>query len=92
MTACSKCNKSITFHASKKSKTGKFIPLDESTMKPHECMERYVVECNRCGKGITFEQSFRNEKTGKCIPLNAFDGEPHNCNKLRTGLDEFFRN
>ena len=53
-------------------------------------MERYVVGCNRCGKEITFEQSFRNKKTGKCIPLNAFDGEPHNCNKLRTGLDEFY--
>jgi hypothetical protein len=40
MTACSKCRKSITFHASKKSRTGKFIPLDVMTMKPHECMER----------------------------------------------------
>ena len=90
MTACSKCLKSITFHDSQKSRTGKFIPLDIETMKPHECSKRYIVECSHCGKQITFENDFINKKTGKRIPLTAFDGEPHNCRKKFTGLDEFF--
>ena len=91
MTVCSKCHKSITFHVSKKSRTGKFIPLDVMTMKPHECNERYIVECNRCKDKITFENDFINKNTGKRIPLNAFDGEPHNCRAAKaTGLDEFF--
>ena len=90
MTACSKCHKSITFHASKKTRTGKFIPLDVETMKPHECMERYIVECRRCKTKITFENDFRNQNQ-KCIPIDAYNGLPHNCRAAKaTGLDEFF--
>ena len=91
MTACSKCRKSITFHASKRSRAGKYIPLDVATMKPHECIERYVVECRDCKSKITFENDFKNDN-GKSIPINAFDGLPHNCKKMKSGLDEFFWN
>ena len=90
MTACSKCLKSITFHDSQKSRTGKFIPLDIETMKPHECSKRYIVECCHCGKQITFENDFKNDSTGKFIPINAFDGIPHHCRGTMKGLDEFF--
>ena len=62
-------------------------------MKPHECNERYIVECNRCKDKITFENDFINKNTGKRIPLNVFDGQPHNCRAAKaTGLDEFFWN
>ena len=71
-------------------RTGKFIPLDKDTMKPHECNERTIVHCKRCNTKITFENGFRNQN-GKCIPIDAYNGLPHNCRAAKaTGLDEFF--
>ena len=90
MTACSKCHKSIVFHINQMTRTGKFIPLDPITMKPHECNERTIVHCKRCNTKITFENGFRNQN-GKCIPIDAYNGLPHNCRAAKaTGLDEFF--
>ena len=89
MTACSKCRKSIAFDGKVKSSSGKYIPLDVATMKPHECNERFIAECKRCKTKITFENDFKNDN-GKAIPINAFDGIPHDCSRTKTGLDEFF--
>lgn len=87
---CNKCEKAIIFSRTVMSRTGKFIPLDVETGEPHMCKERFIVECRKCGKEITFENNFRNPKNGKCIPLNAYDGETHKCkSSSRTGLDEF---
>ena len=88
MTACSKCRKSIAFDGKVKSSSGKYIPLDVATMKPHDCKKRYIVDCKNCNSSITFENDFKNDKTGKFIPINSFNGQPHDCR--RSGLDEFF--
>jgi hypothetical protein len=82
---CKWCDAEITFddeHLSEK--TGKKIPLDPETDKPHDCpiwelKHRKYFDCRRgCGSQIYFDKKQRSE-SGKWIPIDKNTAQPHEC-------------
>jgi hypothetical protein len=83
MIACQKCNDPIIFSDSWVSeKSGKRIPLDESTHQPHQCPNstfvNQVLQCKYCQSKISFSDQVISPR-GKKIPLNAGTLQKHEC-------------
>jgi hypothetical protein len=83
MIACQKCNDPIVFSDPWVSeRSGKKIPLDESTHEPHKCPNstfvNQVLECKYCYHKISFSDQVISPR-GKKIPLNAGTLQKHEC-------------
>jgi hypothetical protein len=83
MIACQKCNDPIVFSDSWVSeRSGKSIPLDESTHEPHICPNstfvNQVLQCKYCQSKITFSVQVISPR-GKKIPLNEGTLQKHEC-------------
>lgn len=85
---CNRCGAGIYFDDEYVSpKTGKKIPLDHATDKPHDCPvwnkehNKYKAKklyCNACSKEIYFDDDYVTD-TGKKIPLSKASKAPHRC-------------
>jgi hypothetical protein len=84
---CKWCDAEITFddeHISER--TGRKIPLDVDTDKPHNCPiwklhHRIYHEYRKgCGSQIFFDED-RRSPSGKMIPIDKYTDEPHECEK-----------
>jgi len=83
--ACFKCNDPIIFLDNVISeRSGKLIPLDESTHEIHKCPNSdflsQVLECRYCNENITFDNEHISKK-GKKVPLDPETMEPHRCDE-----------
>jgi hypothetical protein len=85
--SCFKCNDPIIFSDSWISeKSGRKIPLDESTHEPHKCAAAdfisQAIECQYCNEEIIFSNEHISQR-GKKIPLNPETMQPHSCEAWR---------
>jgi hypothetical protein len=81
--SCRNCNQQLYLDYQRTSDSGKRIPLEIYTHKPHVCPNRppYTsesFECKECGQELYVTDSHRS-KRGKYVPLNTDDDKPHDC-------------
>ena len=91
MTECRHCHQTIHFDKAVVSeRTGKMIPLQEGSDKPHACAEwktqhRRYYSCRNCSEPIYFDEAHKS-KNDKFIPLDKTTDEPHQCEEVKATI------